>query len=84
MIRDAVEFSLFGESIKVARPEDIIGLKLQALCNSDPGSREQDAVDIRTLIKANLKRLDWTRIEEYYKLLQKEADYRRLKEEFHV
>ena len=48
IVKDAVETRIFDKKIKTARPEDIIGLKLQALCNSEPGSRDQDNVDIKS------------------------------------
>lgn len=84
IVNDAVETTIFGKKIKTARAEDIIGLKLQALCNSEPGSRDQDRVDIKSLVKANRNSLDWTRIEDYYKLFKMESDYRALKEQFNV
>ena len=84
IVKDAVETRIFDKKIKTARPEDIIGLKIQALCNSEPGSRDQDNVDIKSLVKANLSSLDWSRVEDYYKLFGMESAYQALKEQFHV
>ena len=85
-IADAVETAVFEDKlkIKIVRPEDIIGLKLQALHNSEPGERDKDLIDIKALAKANRNSLDWNRVEEYYKLFKREADYRSLREELHV
>ncbi len=84
IVEEAVEKRIFDKKIKIACPEDIIGLKLQALCNSEPGSRDQDSVDIKSLVKANCGSLDWSRVEEYYKIFGMEAAYKALKDQFCV
>ena len=54
-------------SLRVAEPEDIIGLKVQAMAN-DPGRRSQELADIERLVDFFRERLDWDRIQEYYEL----------------
>lgn len=71
---------LDGSSIKVARPEDLIGLKIQATAN-DPTRRDQDMADIRSLIRVHGVRLDWGLIREYFGLFQAEPDLDRLLKE---
>ena len=51
------------EGIRVLRPEDIIGLKIQAYKNN-PKRELQDKTDIQFLIESDDK-LDWNRIKEY-------------------
>lgn len=55
------------QRIPVIIPEDLIGLKIQAL-NNDPSRALLDMADIEALMKIFGSALDWTRIEEYFKL----------------
>ena len=50
----------FGHELSVVDVEGIIGLKLQAVVN-DP-RRQQDLVDIRALLSAHRKSIDWERL----------------------
>ncbi len=71
---------LDGSSIKVLRPEDLIGLKVQAVAN-DPTRRDQDMADIRSLIRVHNVSLDWPLIREYFSLFQAEPELDRLLKE---
>ena len=53
--------------IMVVRPEDIIGLKVQAIANN-PNRGKNDLADIESLISAQKDRLDWRLIEKYFKI----------------
>lgn len=53
--------------IRVVQPEDIIGLKVQAMAN-DPRREAQEVADIESLAARYGRSLDWTRIEEYYRI----------------
>jgi hypothetical protein len=70
MVRRAVEMNIFnGElNIRVLIPEDIIGMKLQAIKN-DPRRRQQDMEDIKALVSARKGKLDWNLINEYVTIL---------------
>jgi hypothetical protein len=63
------------QTVTVADPEDVIGLKVQAMVN-DPDRRSQEQADIERLMNLYGQRLDWERIHEYYDVfnLGKEAD----------
>jgi len=69
MLRRARGYSVYGGSavIRVLEPEDIIGLKVQAVAN-DPGRRTQDWADIESLLAARAPDLDWARLREYFAL----------------
>lgn len=67
--------------LKTARPEDVIGLKLQALCN-DPMRRLQEQRDIEALMQHHGAALDWNRIEELYDVFGLIAEARDLREKF--
>jgi hypothetical protein len=71
MLQQAEEREIFegGLRIRVLRPEDLIGLKMQAIKN-DPSRKETDLSDIRALIFANGERLDWASVERYVELLE--------------
>jgi len=70
MLNGAVEKEIFGgeAKIKVLRPEDLIGLKLQAIKNN-PSRKEQDLADIESLVSAQKARLDWALIKTYAEAL---------------
>ena len=66
MLKRAKELPVFGGKfkVKVLIPEDIIGLKLQALSNES--SREnREYADIESIMDHFRKRLDWKLIGEY-------------------
>ncbi|MDE2142904.1 MAG: nucleotidyltransferase family protein [Elusimicrobia bacterium] len=63
---------------RVLTPEDVIGLKVQAIANS-PARRLRDLADIEALISANRDGLDWARIKNYFGLFSMDAEYADLK-----
>ncbi|MBI2266985.1 MAG: nucleotidyltransferase family protein [Armatimonadetes bacterium] len=70
MLARADEKEVFGGSltIRVLRPEDLIGLKLQAMKN-DPARSAVDAADIEALVASQGNSLSWPIIEEYCRIL---------------
>jgi hypothetical protein len=82
MLQRAEEKAIFeGElKINVLRPEDLIGLKLQAIKNN-PARKELDSSDIKALAAAQQGRLDWTLIGEYAEILDAEDLLRELRKE---
>ena len=70
MLDRAVEKEIFDGSIriKVLLPEDLIGLKLQAIKN-DPSRKERDLADIESLVAVQKSSLDWALIESYAGIL---------------
>ncbi|OGC24265.1 hypothetical protein A2291_06150 [candidate division WOR-1 bacterium RIFOXYB2_FULL_42_35] len=64
---------------KVVTPEDLIGLKIQAITNN-PERYHQDMADIENLLKANLKNINWQAIEEYFIIFKKEDELKSLRE----
>jgi hypothetical protein len=62
---------ILGESIKirVARPEDLTGLKLQAISN-DPSRMAIDRDDIEKLLQANRAHIDWELVKHYFSLFE--------------
>jgi hypothetical protein len=83
MLQRAKEYPLFGAtpSIKVVEAEDVIGLKVQAMCN-DATRTAQERADIERLMKHHGKRLDWERISEYYALFGLSEEVTNLRERF--
>ncbi|OGX28876.1 MAG: hypothetical protein A3B78_02540 [Omnitrophica WOR_2 bacterium RIFCSPHIGHO2_02_FULL_67_20] len=65
-------------SIRVLQPEDIIGLKVQAIANN-PARRAQEIADIETLASQHGHQLDWDRIQLYYNLFELEQDAKSLR-----
>ncbi len=66
MLKRAVEKELYGGEVKirVLVPEDIIGLKLQAIKNN-PARKELDLGDIKALASMPDRTLDWNAINRY-------------------
>lgn len=67
MIEKAIEKDIFeGElKIRVLRPEDIIGLKIQAIAN-DEKRANREYVDIEALMEYYGTGLNWDLIKEYF------------------
>jgi hypothetical protein len=75
MIQNAEARPVFdGElTVKTLQPEDLIGLKVQALYN-DPDNRTLvDAPDIQRLLRLHRKRLDLNKVREYFQIFQMES-----------
>jgi len=80
MLAGAVERPVFGGGlrVRVLRPEDLIGLKVQALHN-DPRREALDTEDIRQLMALHGDTLDWPRVEAYFALFGREGLYRQVR-----
>lgn len=74
MLANAEEKPIFGGSlsIKVARPEDLIGLKVQAFVN-DETRLVGDLADIESLMALYKEKLDWKRIDDYFSVFEKDG-----------
>ena len=72
MLERAPEVSVFDGSLRLRtlRPEDIVGLKVQALAN-DPGRERRDLADIELLAERFAAAMDWERIREYFALFDR-------------
>lgn len=83
MIERAKSYPVFGGklAIKAADPEDVIGLKVQALTN-DPDRKPQELADIEALMRRFGSKLDWERIQEYYDTFDVGDDGKQMKERF--
>lgn len=79
MLGRALEKPIFSGSrmIRVLTPEDVIGLKIQAMANQ-PKRKARETADIQALAAANPK-LDWNRVEQFYNLFGMNEDLRVLK-----
>lgn len=75
MLERAEYKEIFGLKVKVIKPEDIIGLKVQSSLN-DPQRFHRDMADIEELIRQNIKTLDLELVNEYFSLFgrSKELD----------
>lgn len=81
MLADAVERPAFSGQAKlqVLRPEDIAGLKIQALANR-PDREYKEIADIEALLRAQKGAVDWNRLEEYYNLFGLQEKFKALRE----
>jgi len=83
MIKRSKEVPIFNGKfkIKVVSPEDIIGLKLQALVN-DKLREPREYADIEDLMYYFKEKLNWNLIEEYFSLFEKKEKYHELEKKY--
>lgn len=83
MLERAKDHPALGGSarLKTVQPEDVIGLKVQALYN-DPSRRAQEQADIERLMARYRGDLDWQRIEEFYDVFGLLEEAKSLRERF--
>lgn len=75
MLQRAEEKEVFGTiKIKSLIPEDLIGLKLQAIKNN-PERQQSEMEDIMFLVREYKNKMDWSLIEQYAKILKMEELY---------
>ncbi len=84
MLQRATEKDIFGEGLKirVLSPEDIIGLKLQALANDETRTLREYS-DIEALMENYNVNLDWNILEEYFTIFSQIEKYKELKGKFY-
>jgi len=80
MLKRAVEKDILERSlkIKVLKPEDLIGLKFQAIKNN-PLREQTDIKDIKALLSILGGNLDWSEIEEYAKIFDIMDVYKKIR-----
>ena len=83
MLDRARDYPALGgkENLRTAQPEDVIGLKVQAMFN-DPERRAQEQNDIERLMAQYGHRLDWDRIQEFYEVFGLSDEAKKLRERF--
>lgn len=69
-----------GLKIRVLIPEDIIGLKVQAMANA-PSRKTRELSDIEAIIEKFKNKIDWSIVEEYFKIFNLQDEFKKLKEE---
>ena len=67
MIERALEKEVFSLKVRVLRPEDIVGLKIQALTN-DQTRAAKEYSDIESLLGFYKNKLDWVVLKDYFSL----------------
>ena len=83
MLARAKSYPVFAgtQEVRAVDPEDVIGLKVQAMVN-DPDRRTQELADIERLMTPYGERLDWERIQEYYDLFNRGEEARQLRKRY--
>jgi len=81
MIEDAGTARVFGNEIeiKIAKAEDLIGLKIQAIANN-PDRFYRDNADIEELLKT--LNVDWDKLKVYFELFDMADRYAELRREY--
>lgn len=83
MLKRAIEKDIFEGKfkIRILQPEDIIGLKLQAIAN-DKTRAMREYIDIETLMEYYRTKLDWQLIEEYFFIFEEKERFIELKTKY--
>ena len=83
MIDRAKDLAVFDRklSIRIVSPEDIIGLKLQALVN-DASRENREYADIEAIVSHCGMKLDWNLIQDYFSLFGQEDKFRDIREKY--
>ena len=83
MLERAKDYPALGgnQSLRTAQPEDIIGLKVQAMKN-DPERWSLEQNDIERLMARYGSQLDWDRIQEFYDVFGLSEEARKLRGRF--
>jgi len=83
MLERSAEKDIFNGAlkIKVVSPEDLIGLKVQAIKN-DPERERADMADIESLLSRHGKTISWELIEEYCTLFDMGEVFKRLRRKY--
>ena len=83
MIKRSKDLPVFDGklNIRVVIPEDIIGLKLQALVN-DATRKNREYADIEAILAYSTEPLDWNLLQEYFSLFEQQEKYEELKEKY--
>lgn len=83
MLERAKSYPVFSgaQTVRAVGPEDVIGLKVQAMVN-DPDRRTLELADIERLAAFYGDRLDWERVQEYYELFNLGEDVRKLRQRY--
>lgn len=83
MLERAQDKEIFFRTVKVLRPEDVIGLKIQALTN-DETRAAKEYFDIESLLGLYKKELDWALLEEYFRLFALWHKYQEYKKKYYA
>ena len=59
--------------VKVLLPEDLIGLKIQAIANDPQNRLVIDAPDIQGILRLHMDKMDMDLVREYFRIFDKEA-----------
>lgn len=83
MLKRAESLPVFGGEyhIPVLLPEDIIGLKVQALSNTDE-RKAIDIADITLILQQYSRSVDWGQLSDYFLLFEQEELFEQFKQRF--
>ncbi len=83
MLDRAMEKPILGRSrlARLLQPEDVIGLKVQAMAN-DPARRRKEMADIEALMDVYRTEMDWARLAEFFELFGLSGEWHALRERF--
>jgi predicted nucleotidyltransferase len=75
MMARSKKVPIFGDEceVKTLLPEDLIGLKIQAISNDPKNCYLVDAPDIQRLLGMHQDRMDMNLVREYFRLFDREA-----------
>lgn len=83
MLERSKKKSLFNGEIvlNILMPEDLIGLKLQALMN-DEGRKTRELADIQMIMERFKDTINWSIVKEHFDIFSQQALFLKLKERY--
>jgi len=81
MLERMQDIKLEDIEAKVLSPEDIIGLKVQAIANN-PDRKYKELADISAIIKNFREKINWELLKEYFRLFNLEEEFYTLKKRY--
>jgi len=83
MLNNSEDIQLFdGElTVPVLKPEDIIGLKIQAIANN-PDRKSIDMPDIENLLQFHKENINWPKLKEYFHLFTMDDQFEKLQKKY--
>ncbi len=78
IIESSRTFRIGDRDVKVALPEDIIGMKLDGIRNN-PKREMKDWADVQSIVEVMGDDLDWEKIRHYCKITDMESAYEKIR-----
>lgn len=81
MLKQSQPMKFNDLSIMVLKPEDVIGLKVQAMVN-DVTRKNKELADIESILEKHQEHVNWRNVKEYFMLFELDEEYKTLENRY--